>query len=617
VLSVLIVAFAAAAAAPAPTPSALASAAPIPLATPGMIATPASTNGLVLPPAPAIAPIVHIPENLLPSGDVVGTSGPFVGVSLQDAIGMALARNTDLAVSQSNRRIAGWQLVAAEGAYDVQLMLVPNYSYAKTPPISLFAAGPGGGPIQQISEGVNGQAQGLTTSGGQFSFGSSAQRIDNNNTTNSFEPYYQTALSLTYTQPILRGLAIDAHRRQLEIARINTDLSSDNALLQASNTISTVRDAYYDLLAAWKNVAIQEDALLQAKAQSESNARLVKAGAAAPVDVVESDTQVNLLQDNVFSAIQNVATLQNQLKALILSNPADPVWTANLVPVTPQFEAPPEPTLDAVVLAALSTRPEIAQLREQMRSADVDVKFTTDQTKPQLDLGLSAAENGFAGSATSLTANPLLADTLEEFQSINALIARANATAPAGSTPLQPLAFPSLTSPPYTIGGLSQAYASMFSGRYPQLNATLTLGFPIRNRTAVGDYQVALEQRRQLQIQEVALIQRIQTESRNALQAYRAARSRVIAATAARQAAEIVAASELRKFKAGNSTTFLVLQRQVDLANDRDRELQAQTDLAKALVGLDQVTGNVLSRNGVSVTQVGTAPIGGVPKLTP
>jgi outer membrane protein TolC len=591
--------------------------APVATATPGMIATPASTNGLVLPLAPAIGPIVHVPEALLPSGDVVGTSGPFVGLSLSDAIGMALARNTDLSVAQSNRRIAGWQVVAAEGAYDVQFMLVPSYAFAKTPPISAFAAGPGGGPIQQITSGVNAQAQGLTSTGGHFTFGTNATRTDSNNTTNSFEPFYQTALSLMYTQPLLRGAAIDDARRQLEIAKINADLSNETALLQASNTISTVRNAYYDLLAAWKNVAIQEDALLQAKAQSESNNRLVKAGGAAPVDVIESDTQVNLLQDNVFSAIQNVATLQNQLKTLILNDPADPVWTANLVPVTPQFEAPPEPSLDDVMLAALRARPEVGQLREQMRGADVNVRYSKDQTKPQLDLNVSASENGFAGATTNPTQSPLLGATIDEFSSINQLIARANATAPAGTTPLQPLLFPSLSSPPYTVGGLGQAYASMFGGRYPQIEVSATLGFPIRNRVAEGNYQVALEQRRQLQIQEVALIQRIQTESRNALQAYRSARSRVIAATAARQAAELVAASELRKFRAGNSTTFLVLQRQVDLANDRNRELQAQTDLAKALVELDRVTGNALANNNVAVKQVGTAPLGATPRLTP
>jgi len=599
-------------AAPSPPPSP----SPVATATPRMIATPSSTSGLVLPLAPAIAPIVHVPGDALPSGDLAGTSGPFVGLSLSDAIGMALARNTDLGVAQSNRRIAGWQIVAAQGAYDVQLMVQPSFGYEKIPSLSPFQSGPGGGPAQQTSAGVNGQALGLTTSGGHFNVGTSAQRIDNNNTINGYEPYYQTALSLMYTQPLGRGAGIDEARRQLQLAKINADLSNDTALLQASNTLSNVLDAYYDLISAWKNVAIQEDALLQAKVQSESNARLVKAGATAPVDVIESDTQVNVFQDNVYSAIQNVASLQNRLKQLILNGPTDPLWTANLVPMTPAVEVPGEPKLDDLLLAALRTRPEVGQLREQMRNADVNVRYSWEQTKPQVDLNLSVAENGFAGQATNPSQNAFLAASNAEIAAINQLIARVNANSAPGQAPLQPLVIPPSNVPSYTTGGLGQAYASMFAGRYPQIQLSATIAFPLRNRTAEGNYHAALEQRDQLKTQEVALIQRIQTESRNALQTYRSARSRVIAATAARQAAEQVAASELRKFKAGNSTTFLVLQRQIDLANQRGRELQAQTDLAKALVELDRVSGGILARNGVDVSKVGSAPLGFTPTPT-
>jgi HAE1 family hydrophobic/amphiphilic exporter-1 len=598
-------------AAPSPPPSPL----PVATAAPGTIATPSSTRGLVLPLAPEIAPIVHLPEDALPSGDLAGTSGPFVGLSLSDAIGMALARNTDLGVAQSNRRIAGWQIVAARGAYDVQLMVQPSFGYEKIPSLSPFQSGPNGGPAQQISAGANGQAQGLTTSGGHFSVGTSAQRIDNNNTINGYEPYYQTALSLMYTQPLGRGAGMDEARRQLQLAKINADLSNDTALLQASNTLSNVLDAYYDLISAWKNVAIQEDALLQAKVQSESNARLVKAGAAAPVDVIESDTQVNVFQDNVYSAIQNVASLQNRLKQLILNGPADPLWTANLVPMTPAAEVLAEPKLDDLVVAALRTRPEVGQLREEMRNADVNVRYEWEQTKPQVDLNLSVAENGFAGQATNPSQNAFLAASNAEIVAINQLIARVNANSAPGQAPLQPLVILPSTVPSYTTGGLGQAYASMFAGRYPQIQLSATIAFPLRNRTAEGNYHAALEQRDQLKTQEVALIQRIQTESRNALQTYRSARSRVIAATAARQAGEQVAASELRKFKAGNSTTFLVLQRQIDLANQRGRELQAQTDLAKALVELDRVSGGLLARNGVDVSKVGSAPLGFTPAL--
>jgi len=591
--------------------------APLPVATamPAVGATPTSTRGLILPPAPAMSPLVRIPENALPSGDLVGTSGPFVGLSAGDAIAMALARNTDLGVAQSNRRIAGWQIVAAQGAYDLRLMIAPSLGYEKMPSLSPFQSGPGGGPAQQTTAGLNGQAEGLTSSGGHFGISTSAQRIDNNNTINGYEPYYQTALSLMYTQPLARGAGIDDARRQLQLARINSDLSSDAALLQASNTLTNVLDAYYDLISAWKNVAIQEEALLQVRAQSESNARLVKAGAAAAVDVIESDTQVNTFQDNVYSAIQNVGTLQNRLKGLILNDPSDPIWTANLVPVNAVLDAPAEPNLDDLVVAALRVRPEVGRLREQMRGADVNLRYALEQTKPQVDLNLSLGENGFAGQPTNPVSNPFLASSNAQVAAINQLIARVNANAPPGQAPLQPLVIPLGGVPAYTTGGLGQAYASMFAGRYPQLQISATIAFPLRNRTAEGNYRAALEQRTQLTIQEVALIGRIQTEARNALQTYRSARSRAIAAAAARQAAEQVAASELRKFKAGGSTTFLVLQRQIDLANQRGRELQAQTDVAKALVELDRVSGVLLTRNGVDASKVGTAPLGVTPSL--
>jgi HAE1 family hydrophobic/amphiphilic exporter-1 len=596
------------AAAPAsPQPS------PVPVATPGLIATPASMGGLVLPPVPEISPAARAGDTAPPSGDLVGTSGPFVSLSLADAIGMALARNTDLSVAQSNRRIAGYQIVAAEGAYDLQLTIAPNLSYAQIPAISPFQSGPGGAPAQQTSAGISAQIGGLTSTGGHFSAGTSATRINNDTTVNGYNPYYQTALSLMYTQPLARGAGFDTARRQLELAKNNAGLSNDNALLTASNTVASVVDAYYDLLAAWKNVAIQEDALRQAKAQSESNARLVRQGVAAPVDVLEADAQVSVFQDDVFSAIQNVARLQNQLKGLILNNPVDPIWTANLVPTSPALDIPPEPKLDDVILAALRGRPEIGLLRETIRNADVIVRYAREQTKPQLDLNLGLTENGFAGAPSPVIPGSFIAQSNAQVTAINQLIARVNANSVPGQTPLQPLVFPSGTVPPYTVGGLGQAYASSLAGRYPQYGITATLGLPLRNRAALGEYRAALEQRAQLGTAEVALIQRLQVESRSALQAYRSARSRVIAAQAAREAAEQVASSELRKFHSGLSTTFLVLQRQVSLATQRGREVQAQTDLQKALVELDRATGNILTRNQVDVSKLGSAPVPTLP----
>jgi outer membrane protein TolC len=159
---------------------------------------------------------------------------------------------------------------------------------------------------------------------------------------------------------------------------------------------------------------------------------------------------------------------------------------------------------------------------------------------------------------------------------------------------------------PHTIGNVGESFGTALRGEFPTYQISATLSLPLRNREAKANYATELERRAQLETQEIALIQRVQYEARNAVQMYRSARSRLVAATAARIAAEKVAASELRKFHAGASTTYLVLQRQVTLANDRGVELQAQSDVQKALVEISRVTGSILPENGVSVKTVGT-----------
>ncbi len=607
-------------ASPSPSGAPKPTSVPTTLATtsPSIIALPKSTQGLVLPPVPGVGPTFAPGPPVLPSGDIAGSSGPFVGISLDDAIAMTLRRNTNLAVSQSNRRIAAYEIVAAKGAYDLNFELQPKYQFEKDPSISSFNAGPNGAPVQTITEGATGGFLGNTASGGRYQISTTASRVDSNNTLNSYEPYYQTALQLQFTQPLARGRAIDANRRQLQLARINFDLSSDNALAQASSSVDTVLVAYYNLLAAWKNVAIEEDALLAAKAQSESNARLVKQGQSAPVDVIESDTQVNEFQNDVYAAITNVAMLQTQLKTLILSDPADPIWTANLVPTSPASTQIDEPDVDALVTAALAKRPEVAQLRENLREENVNVAYAKDQTKPQVDLNFNVTENGFAGAPTNPSTNPFGSIIGSEVVAINQLIARSNAANPA-LAPLSPISAAALNAPLYpgTVGKLGESYGTALQGKFPVYSISATIGFPLQNRTAKANLATEYERRRQLAVQEVALIQQVKMEARNAVQQYRSARSRLIASTAARVAAQQVAESELRKFHAGSSTTFLVLQREVTLANERSQELQAQSDLQKALVEIDRVSGAILDKNNVDVETVGTGPLGSVPNLVP
>ncbi len=200
--------------------------------------------------------------------------------------------------------------------------------------------------------------------------------------------------------------------RQLKLAQAAAQAQQAAILVQASQTLTNVSNAYWDLcVAAWRNAsAIQEEGLRNAQAQAASNQRLANQGAAAPVDVVESNSQINIFQDNVFAAVQQVQSLQTQLKSLILASPGDPIWTANLVPTSVALQLPPEPKLDDLIVTALRNRPEVAQLHAQRLQAAVNLAYAKNQLRrSRSSISASASTtNGFAGVPTNVTGTAVL-----------------------------------------------------------------------------------------------------------------------------------------------------------------------------------------------------------------
>ncbi len=582
------------------------------LPTPVLAVTAAHVKHVVLPPSPS-APILpkvpdvargyRAPNAKTTLANVTGiTSQPFVGLSLEDAIGMALAKNPNVQIARANVRIARYQIVAASGAYDVHFQIAPSVSYSKQPPTNSFFAGPNFGPIVQNQQTLAGGIGGALAGGQTYSVSVSSSRVDNNTVFNTFNPYYPSNLSVSFMQPILRGAAIDSARKGYRLAVIGSDVTSAQALANASQTLGDVENTYWDLVAAWRNVAIRESALRQAVVQQRSNLRLAKSGAAAPIEAVESSTQVSIFQENVFVALQSVVVLQNRLKGLLVSDPSDPIWRANLVPTSPVLRLPTVAPLNELVKMALANRPEMREAIDARRSADVQYAFAHDQLKPQVDLTLGYQTNGFAGSQAPT--NPFTLQTVQQDQAIDALIVAVNKTLPpAQQIPL--LAGGNTPTPAYLTGGLSQSITNLLENRFPTYSATINVSLPFGNRTAKGLVGIAKQQERIANIQEAGTISRIVVDVQNAVQNYQTALASLAAARSARQASEAVYASEVRKFKNGVSTTFLVLQRQVQLAESRGLELQAQTNLNKAVVGLEQATGSILSINHISVDNIG------------
>lgn len=202
---------------------------------------------------------------------------------------------------------------------------------------------------------------------------------------------------------------------------------------------------------------------------------------------------------------------------------------------------------------------------------------------------------GLAGALNQTTSgNPLANSNADLRQRVNEL------SALNGLTPLAP---PAVQLPPDNlIGGYGQSLLNLGANRYSNFRVGVQLNLPLRNRTAEAQLGRSLVEGQRINTQREQLEQLIQVDVRNVLQLVRTSQSRLRAAAAARSASEQQYASEQRRFDAGQSTLFLVLERQTALTTARGNELRAQTDLNKAIAELQRATGNSLQANNVVVS---------------
>jgi HAE1 family hydrophobic/amphiphilic exporter-1 len=515
-------------------------------------------------------------------------------LSLTDAIEMALRRNRDVEVERINSQQAGYDVDAARGVYDPVFHATSTVDHRIVPVASALGGGANGAVTTTTISG-DATLRKAFSSGGFLEVGAQQVRTDTDNVFSSINPQYQTGLTLSFRQPLLRGLSMDDNRRRLKIASLRLDQSDAQFRQRVVETIGAVQRGYWDLEFALKNLQVSREAVGLAETQRARLKRLVEEGINAPVELVQIDAEVERRRENVYRAIESVTLSENNLNSLILMDRNDSEWDRPIVPSDAAGITPVSLGLDEAVASAIKNRPELASLAVQDEINDVDVRYFKDQTKPQVDVVGRYGLTGLAGAPVG-GSSPFGAGN-------EALRLRVNEI--SEQLGLTPLPAPPVTSiPSALIGGAGQSLQTLFSNDYRAFRVGVEIGWPVGTRTARANLGRAEAEGRKIDAQRQALEQRVEREVRNALQSVQTARQRVDAATASRKAAEVQLASEQRRYESGLSTTYFVLERQNELADARGRELQALTDYNKAVAELQRVVGTTLAVNSVDVGEV-------------
>lgn len=514
-------------------------------------------------------------------------------LSLFDAVKLALQNNREIEVERINVQQANYDLFSARGAQDITIGAASFYEHRVVPVGSVLAGGPNG-TLTTKSATWDFNAQQLLPTGAQWIAQLTNARSDTNSIFTSLNPQYNTAMNFQIRQPILRSFAIDDARRRIRVANRRLDLSDSQFRQKAIEIVSRVQRSYWDLVFALRELQIQRDAVGLARAQHERNNRMVNEGTLAPIELVSVDVELERRKENVLTALEVVTRAENALKQLILADRSSEVWSKAIIPIeTPDLKAI-SLKLDEALAAAFANRPELAQNNVQQEINKIDTKYFANQTKPEVDLIASYTATGLAGTQLTSSGSPFTATT-------DLLVDRVNTL--SGLAGLPPLVVNQNTGlPDFLLGGYGQSLSNLLSNDFRTFRLGVSFSFPLRNRTAEAQLGRSLSEGHKIGAQRKILEQSIEAEVRNALQSVEMGRERVETARASREAAEKQYQSEQRRFDAGLSTTYFVLERQNTLSETRGRELRAMTEYNKAMSELQRVMGTTLTSANVELS---------------
>ena len=467
--------------------------------------------------------------------------------------------------TQGNLSLLGQNTLSTGTAlpnYDPALNATLNYAHTSTQeldPASYGTANVVAGAMDANAGLQQGFSSGATAA---FSFDNSRNTINSNQS--NYSPFVTASLSLSVTQPLLRGFGRSLNRRYIRIAANQEKIATLLFQQQLVSLVYGVARLYIDLETLREDVSVKEQNLeLAGWLKREVDAR-VQEGVLPPIE----QTRVNA---GVLSAKQdliNSRALEEEqeaiFKSVLFRKGLDEaaVRNARVVP-TDNLELPRgSEDLDAgkLITQALAERPDLLQAGLQADNTRISLEGSRNALKPQLDLVAFAENTGLAGQRSPYAVNP---DTT-------------------------------------FLGGYGSALAQVFQRNYPIYGAGIQLNLPLRNRTAQADAardEIASRQA-ELRLEQFRNQARLEVEDA-VISLRRAQASYEAAAEAARLQTESLEAEKAR-FEEGLATAFSVSQFQSVLSQARLTELAARGSYAKARAVLLRATGAILEAYGLS-----------------
>ncbi len=157
--------------------------------------------------------------------------------------------------------------------------------------LKILCTSPFCGPSQNTTTANFAYTQGFQT-GTSLAVGFNNSRVTADSPFTIYSPALNSSFKATVTQELLQGFGFAPNRRFIVFARNNREIADVAFRFQVITTVDQIENIYWDLVNAYENVKVQQEALALAQKTLNDNKKQVEIGTLAPIEVVRAQSTV-------------------------------------------------------------------------------------------------------------------------------------------------------------------------------------------------------------------------------------------------------------------------------------------------------------------------------------
>jgi len=210
--------------------------------------------------------------------------------------------------------------------------------------------------------------------------------------------FYATRLGMTVTQALLRGYGTDVNLAQLKQARLDTRMSEYELRGFTESLVAEVERTYWDYALARRQIEIVDESLKVARQQLDETNELIAVGRLARAELAAVQAEVAAQEQALIEARANKESIRLQLLRLL--NPAGSgIWQREIdlihQPTLPEIKLE---DVDEYVAVSMRMRPILNQARLEILRGELELVKTRNGLLPLMDLFITLGKSGYANS---------------------------------------------------------------------------------------------------------------------------------------------------------------------------------------------------------------------------